>query len=129
MCYSGLHYRPGGGGHWVLTDGSFVGPWVVDFVVADGLGPVHGLVKHHHLELLLLGELLLHRVHTVCLVEAVLGLVLGVFEVAIDTHGLILLLDEAEALVILEVALLLVGLNGDVSVDAVVVFLLLGKHS
>lgn len=63
------------------------------------------------------------------LVHSILSLVLGVFVVATNAHTLVLLLDEAEALVVLEVALLLVGLNGDVGVDAVVVFLLLGKHS
>ena len=68
--------------------------------------------------------LLLHRVEASILVLLLLRLV----HVAAHAHGLVLLLDHASALAVLEVTLLLIGLDGDVSIDAVKVFLLFRKH-
>ena len=109
----------------LLTDRAFVSPGVVDLVVAHGLGTVHRLVKHVQLHRLLLNELLL-----VAGIEAVLLLLhLGVVVGARYAELVVLRLDHVSARAILEVALLLVGLDGDVSVHAIVVFLLLSEHS
>ena len=105
-----------------LTDRAFVSPRIVDLIVANSLRPIHGLVEHHQLHLLLLNKVVSCRVH-------VDVLLLRVFEVlAAHGHVLVLVLDHVGALAILEVTLLLVGFDGDVSVDAVEVFLLLCKH-
>ena len=107
-----------------LTDGALVSSGVVDFVVAHSLRPVHGLVEHVELHGLLLHQLLLvARVHTV-----VLPLVLRVVVVTRKAQLVVLGLDHVSARSILEVALLLVCLNGDVSVHTVVVFFLLCEH-
>ena len=108
----------------LLTDRALVSPGVVDLVVAHGLWPVHGLIKHVQLHGLLLNELLLVTgIETVLLV-----LHLGVVVVARNAKLVILRLNHVSARAILEVALLLVGLDGDVSVHAIVVFLLFSEH-
>ena len=59
---------------------------------------------------------------------AILRLVLRVVVVLTHAHVLVLFLDHASTRVVLEVTLLLVSLDGDVGIDTVEVFLLLGKH-
>ena len=109
-----------------LTDRALVGSWVIDLVIPDSLWPVHGLVEYHELHLLLLHHFLLHAV----VLLFVLSLVhLAVIEVvATHAHSLVLGLDHASTSVILKVTLLLIGLNRDVSINAVEVLLLFGKH-
>ena len=112
-----------------LTDGALVSPWIVNLVVADGLWTIHGLVKHHKLHVLSINELLvLDWVH-VAGVHSILCWVLRVFKVAAHAHVVVLILNQLSALVVLEVALLLICLNGDVSVHTIEVFLLLCKHA
>ena len=108
-----------------LTDGALVRARIVDLVVADGLGPVHSLVEHLQLHLLLLNQLL--SVACVHAIGVLLRLV--IFVLALNAKLVVLGLDHGGARAILEVALLLVRLDGDVGIDAVVVFLLLGKHT
>jgi len=60
-------------GSRLLTDGTLVGPGVVDFIVPHSLRPIHSLVEHHELHLLLLHHFLLHgTIHTILVV---LGLI------------------------------------------------------
>ena len=67
---------------------------------------------------------------TIHAILLILSLVLRVIKVvALHTHGLVLLLDHAGASIVLEVALLLVGLDGDVSIDTVEVLFLLREHT
>lgn len=113
-----------------LTDRAFICPGVIHLVIPDSLRPVHCLVKHHELHLLLLDHLLLYHA-TVHAVLVILSLVhLTVIEVILPTqsHRLILLLDHASTSIILKVTLLLVGLDGNVSIDTVEVLLLLCEH-
>ena len=107
-----------------LTDRSLVGSWIVDFVVADSLGAIHGLVEHGELHLLLLGNFLLED----GVLAILLLLVLRVLEVARHAERGVLVLDHGGARLILAVTLLLVSLNGNVSIDRVKVFFLFCKH-
>ena len=118
----------GNGNGWKLTDGALVSPGVVDFIVPDSLRTVHSLIEHHELHLLLLHHFLLHAaIHAILVILRLVHLAI-VKVVGAETHSLVLVLDHASARVVLVVALLLVGLDGDVGVDAVEVFLLLRKH-
>lgn len=78
--------------------------------------------------MLLLHHLLLHAIHAVLLVKAILSLVLRILKIVAHSHGRVLLLDHTSTLAVLEVTLLLVRLNSDISVDAVEIFLLVRKH-
>ena len=109
-----------------LTDGSLVCSRVVHLVVPDSLRPVHGLIKHHELHLLLLDHFLLHAAIHILIVLRLIHLT--VIEVVSHAHRLVLLLDHASARIILKVALLLVRLDRNVSIDTVEVLLLLRKH-
>ena len=62
-------------------------------------------------------------------VHSILSRVLRVFEVAAHAHVVVLILDKLSALVVLEVALLLICLDGNVSVHTIEVFLLLREHT
>ncbi len=62
------------------------------------------------------------------LVLPVLVLVLRVLEVARHAERGVLVLDHSGARLILDIALLLVGLNSNVSIDGVKVFFLFCKH-
>jgi len=113
----------------LLTDRSFVSSWIIYFIVSDGLWAIHGLVKHHKLHLLLLNHFLLHRVHAILVVEAILSLILGFVHIATHSHSLLVfVLNEVSSLCIFEVTLLLIGFDSDVSIDTVEVFFLFGKH-
>ena len=110
-----------------LTDRSLVCSRVIHLVVPDSLWPIHGLVKHHELHLLLLNQFLLHAAPVHILI--VLRLIhLTVIEIVAHAHRLVLLLDHAGARIILKVALLLVRLDRNVSIDTVEILLLLRKH-
>ena len=62
-------------------------------------------------------------------IHSILCRVLRVFEVAAHAHVVVLILDKLSALVVLEVALLLICLDGNVSVHTIEVFLLLSEHT
>lgn len=107
----------------VTLDRSFVSSWIIYFIVSDGLWAIHGLVKHHKLHLLLLNHFLLHRVHAILVVEAILSLILGFVHIATHSHSLLVfVLNEVSSLCIFEVTLLLIGFDSDVSIDTVEVF-------
>lgn len=109
-----------------LTDGSFVSSWVVYFIISDSLGSIHGFIEHHKLHLLLLDHFLLHAsVHILIILRLIH---LTVIKIVAHTHSLILLLDHSSTSIILEVTLLLVGFDSNVSIDAVEVLLLLREH-
>ena len=111
----------------ILTDRALIYSGIVDLVVPHSLWTVHGFIEHHQLHVLLLSHLLLHWVHAIGLVHAVLHLRIVITGLP-KAHPGIFLLDEFRALSILKVTLLLVGLDGDVGVDTVEVFLLFSKH-
>ena len=109
-----------------LTDRSFVCSRVIHLVVPDSLWPVHGLIKHHELHLLLLDHFLLHAAVHILIVLCLIHLT--VIEVVAHAHCLVFLLDHTSTRIILKVALLLVRLDCNVGIDTVEVFLLLRKH-
>lgn len=111
------------GGSLVLTDGALVRPRVVNFVVPNSLGAIHCFIKHHKLHVLLIGKFLL-----VGRVLSVLILRLGVFKVARHSERGVLVLDHTGTSLVLGVTLLLVSLDSDVSIDAIEVLFLFGKH-
>ena len=109
-----------------LTDRPLVSSRVIHLVVSDSLRPVHSLVKHHQLHLLLMYHFLLHvPVHVLIVLRLIH---LTVIKVVAQAHRLVLLLDHASTRIILKVALLLVRLDCNVSIDTIEVLLLFRKH-
>ena len=105
-----------------LTNGTLVSSGVVHIVVTHGLRSAHLLLQHHQLHLLLLIHLVLLllssvRVFTLragwVLVSKLITLVI-VIRASAQVHTLIL--EHGSHLGILELALLLIGLNGNISV-------------
>lgn len=117
----------------VSLDGTFVCSWVIDIVVTHGLRSTHLLLEHHQLHLCVLVHLIL-LFHFELLLTLRAGWVLSpklvALVIVVRTRAVVhaLVLQHGRHLRVFELPLLLVRLDGNVSIDGVVVFLLMSKH-
>ena len=116
----------------VLTDSTLVSAWVINFIVSDGLG-TH-LLLDHHVDLLVHGHLtFLHvflLIHLKLLRLLFIQLIGLIHELLLLVHllGVGLSLHHGRHLLCLIHPLLLVSLDRNVGVDAVVGLLDMRKH-